>query len=48
VRQALLPALNTCSKLVANAATQYFKCMENEVQQALAVMEKDTGRLLNY
>jgi hypothetical protein len=22
--------------------------MENEVQQALAVMERDTGRLLNY
>jgi hypothetical protein len=25
-----------------------FECMENEVQQALAVTEKDTGRLLNY
>ncbi len=42
------PALNTCSKLAANAVTQRFKRMENKVQQALAVMKKDTGRLLNY
>ncbi len=27
---------------------QPFECMENEVQQALAVMERDTGWLLNY
>jgi hypothetical protein len=27
---------------------QRFKRMENEVQQALVVMDKDTGRLLNY
>jgi hypothetical protein len=48
VQQASLPALNTCSKLAANAVTRRFKRMENEVQQALAVMEKDTGWLLDY
>jgi hypothetical protein len=35
-------------KLAANAVTQCFERMKNEVQQALAVMEKDTGQLLNY
>jgi hypothetical protein len=48
VQQASPPALNTCSKLAANAVTRPFERMENEVQQALAVMERDTGRLLNY
>jgi hypothetical protein len=47
-QQASLPALNTRSKLAANAVTRPFECMENEVQQALAVMERDTGWLLNY
>ncbi len=42
------PALNTRLELAANAVTQRFERMENEVQQALAVMEKDTRRLLNY
>jgi hypothetical protein len=48
VQQASPPALNTHWKLAANAVTQPFKRMENEVQQALAVMERDTGWLLNY
>jgi hypothetical protein len=48
VQQASPPALNTCSKLAANAITQCFERMENEVQQVLVVMEKDTGWLLNY
>jgi hypothetical protein len=47
-QQASLPTLNTRSKLAANAVTRCFECMENEVQQALAVLEKDTGQLLNY
>jgi hypothetical protein len=47
-QQASPPALNTCSKLAANAVTRHFERMENEMQQALAVMERDTGRLLNY
>jgi hypothetical protein len=47
-QQAFSPALNTRSKLATNAVTQRFERMENEVQQALAVMEKDAGRLLNY
>jgi hypothetical protein len=47
-QQASPPALNTCSKLAANAITRCFKRMENEVQQELAVMEQDTGWLLNY
>jgi hypothetical protein len=32
----------------ANAVTRPFECRENEVQQVLAVMERDTGWLLNY
>ena len=32
----------------ANAAHRQFIRMENEVQQALAVMDKETGKLLNY
>jgi hypothetical protein len=32
----------------ASATQQRFKRMENEVHQALAVMDKETGRLLNY
>jgi hypothetical protein len=47
-QQASPPALNTRSKLAANAVRQCFERMENEVQQALVVMEKDTGQLLNY
>jgi hypothetical protein len=35
-------------KQVANSITRWFKQMEYEVQQALAVMDKDTGQLLNY
>jgi hypothetical protein len=43
------PASQTCSKTEAtNATQQRFKKMENEVHQALAVMDKETGRLLNY
>jgi hypothetical protein len=48
VQQASPPALNTRLKLAANAVTQPFEHMENEVQQALVVMEIDTGWLLNY
>ncbi len=47
-QQASPPAMNTRSKLAANAFTRPFERMENEVRQALAVMEKDTGQLLNY
>jgi hypothetical protein len=47
-QQASPPALNTRSKLAANAVMRCFECMENEVQQVLAVIEKDTGWLLNY
>jgi hypothetical protein len=47
-QQASRPALNTRSKLAANAIRRHFKCMENEVQQALAVTERDTGWFLNY
>ncbi len=43
------PASQTCSKTeAANGTQQRFKQMENEVHQALAVMDKETGRLLNY
>jgi hypothetical protein len=43
------PASRTCLKTeAANATQQRFKKMENEVHQALAVMDKETGRLLNY
>ncbi len=43
------PASRTCSKTEAASATQQrFERMENEVHQALAVMDKETGRLLNY
>jgi hypothetical protein len=42
------PASRTHSKTeAANATQQQFKKMENEVHQALAVMDKETGRLLN-
>jgi hypothetical protein len=43
------PASQTRSKTEAASATQQrFERMENEVHQALAVMDKETGRLLNY
>jgi hypothetical protein len=43
------PASQTRSKTEAASATQQrFKKMENEVRQALAVMDKENGRLLNY
>ncbi len=43
------PASQTRLKTeAANATQQGFKKMENEVYQALAVMDKETGRLLNY
>jgi hypothetical protein len=43
------PASQTHSKTEAASATQWrFERMENEVHQALAVMDKETGRLLNY
>jgi hypothetical protein len=43
------PASQTGSKTEAtNATQQRFEKMENEVHQALAVMDKETGRLLNY
>ncbi len=43
------PASQTRSKTEAASATQRrFERMENEVHQALAVMDKETGRLLNY
>jgi hypothetical protein len=43
------PASRTRLKIeAANATQQRFKKMENEVHQALAVMNKETGRLLNY
>jgi hypothetical protein len=43
------PASRTRLKTEAtNATQQQFKKMENEVHQALAVMDKETGRLLNY
>jgi hypothetical protein len=43
------PASRTRSKTEAASATQRrFKRMENEVHQALAVMDKETGGLLNY
>ena len=43
-------ALRTRSKTIgtAKAAYRQFTRMENEVQQALAVMNKETGKLLNY
>jgi hypothetical protein len=44
-RQATPPASNTQSK---KGASNRFQQMENEVQRALAVMDKDTERLLNY
>jgi len=44
-RQATPPAGNTRSK---KGASNRFQRMENEVQQALAVMDKETGQLLNY
>jgi hypothetical protein len=47
-RQATPPARNTQSKRVANGVTSRFQQMENKVQQLLAVMDKDTGQLLNY
>ncbi len=43
------PASRTRLKTeAANASQQRFKKMENEVHQALAVMDNETGRLLNY
>jgi hypothetical protein len=46
---AALPASRTHSKTeAANGTQQRFEQMENEVHQALAVMDKETGRLLNY
>ena len=33
---------------IAKAANRRFARMENEVQQALAVMDKQTGQILNY
>ena len=44
-RQATPPAGNTRSK---KGASNRFLQMENKVQQALAVMDKETGQLLNY
>ena len=34
--------------VIANAIHKHFTHMENEVHKALAVMDKDTGKLLNY
>jgi hypothetical protein len=44
-RQATPPAGNTRSK---KGASNRFQQMENEVQWGLAVMDKETGQLLNY
>jgi hypothetical protein len=46
---AALPASQTHSKTETASATQRrFERMENEAHQALAVMDKETVRLLNY
>jgi hypothetical protein len=44
-RQATLPAGSTRSK---KGASNRFQRMENKVQRALAVMDRETGQLLNY
>jgi membrane carboxypeptidase/penicillin-binding protein len=34
--------------VITKAANKWFARMENEVQQALTVMDKQTGQILNY
>ena len=44
------PSAQTLSKTtgIAKAANKQFSRMKNEVQQALEVMDKQTGQILNY